>query len=157
MEKRQPYNIDNILIVYNIIQIAVCMYLVVFGFDTVWNKYKWDCAEVMKDDHGNYVAKLVYIYFLLKVADLLDTVFFVLRKKQNQVTFLHVYHHFGMVILTFFGVRFVPGGHSIFMGYVNCIVHVCMYSYYLVTAYDKKFKKNLWVKRRITELQLVSL
>lgn len=36
----------------------------------------------------------IYIYIISKYVDLLDTVFFVLRKKQSQVTALHLYHHF---------------------------------------------------------------
>lgn len=56
--------------------------------------------------------KLVYItymYFLLKLIDLLDTVFFVLRKKTNQITFLHKYHHAGMVAGTFISCKFLTG------------------------------------------------
>ena len=34
------------------------------------------------------------IVFYTKLVDLLDTIFFVLRKKSNQISFLHVYHHF---------------------------------------------------------------
>lgn len=41
------------------------------------------------------------MFFMLKVVDLMDTVFFILRKKNNQVTFLHIYHHAGMVTLGF--------------------------------------------------------
>lgn len=52
---------------------------------------------------------LSYGYFLLKVLDLADTVFFVLRKKQSHVSFLHVYHHAVMVLMTYLAVVFVPG------------------------------------------------
>lgn len=36
-------------------------------------------------------------------------VFFVLRKKNNQITFLHVYHHGGMVLATFIYFKFLSG------------------------------------------------
>lgn len=52
---------------------------------------------------------LSYGYFLLKVLDLADTVFFVLRKKESHVSFLHVYHHAIMVSLSYLAVVFVPG------------------------------------------------
>jgi len=58
----------------------------------------------------------MWLYFLLKLLDLVDTIFFVLRKKQNQVTFLHVYHHVGMAIATWVGVKYLPGGHAVFLG-----------------------------------------
>lgn len=51
-----------------------------------------------------------YLFFLLKVADLLDTVFFILRKKGNQVTFLHIYHHAGMVTAGYVYLKLYSGG-----------------------------------------------
>ena len=62
------------------------------------------------------IARGCHLYFVVKVTDLLDTVFFVLRKKQNQVTFLHVYHHAGMVMGSWAGVKYIAGGHATFMG-----------------------------------------
>lgn len=58
----------------------------------------------------------MWLYFLLKLLDLLETIFFVLRKKQNQVTFLHVYHHVGMVMGTWGATKYLPGGHVTFLG-----------------------------------------
>jgi hypothetical protein len=40
-----------------------------------------------------------YLYIVSKLLDLTDTIFFVLRKKYNQVTKLHLYHHSVMPIL----------------------------------------------------------
>lgn len=40
----------------------------------------------------------------------MDTVFFVMRGKLGQVSFLHVYHHASMAVLWWIGVRFFPGG-----------------------------------------------
>lgn len=56
---------------------------------------------------------------MLKIFDLLDTIFFILRKKENQITFLHVYHHAGMIIVTWVGTRYLPGGHGVFLGNEN--------------------------------------
>jgi len=39
-------------------------------------------------------------------------VFFILRKKYNQVSFLHVFHHGIMPVSWWFGVKFVPGINS---------------------------------------------
>lgn len=53
---------------------------------------------------------------MLKILDLLDTIFIILRKKQNQVSFLHVYHHGGMVLGGWIATKFIPGGHVTFTG-----------------------------------------
>src|SRR5690606_10976168 len=43
---------------------------------------------------------LAWFGYVSRYLDMLDTVFFVLRKKYSQVTFLHVYHH---MIVPFLG------------------------------------------------------
>lgn len=53
---------------------------------------------------------------MIKILDLLETIFFVLRKKQNQVSFLHVYHHVGMVMGGWGATKYIPGGHVTFLG-----------------------------------------
>ena len=37
-------------------------------------------------------------------------VFFILRKKNGQITFLHVYHHATMILNWWLGVAYVAGG-----------------------------------------------
>lgn len=53
-----------------------------------------------------YEAYMSYNYFALKLFDYLDTIFFILRKKTEHVSFLHVYHHvlisFGAYICVLF-------------------------------------------------------
>lgn len=59
------------------------------------------------------MASVLWLYFIIKIVDLLDTVLFALRKKSNQITFLHVFHHSSMVLNAWFGVKYVAGGQSI--------------------------------------------
>lgn len=59
--------------------------------------------------NGRKEAYGTYFYYSLKVLDLVDTVFFVLRKKTTQISFLHVYHH-GIVLLATYAVfSWTPG------------------------------------------------
>jgi len=87
--------------------------------------------------------------------DLTDTVFFVLRKNTRQITFLHVYHHIAIVSGSYIALRYVPGGHTMYIGLFNTFVHVFMYSYYLLTSYDAKYKTYITLKKGITQLQLI--
>ena len=121
--------------------------------------YNWFCEPVDRSSTPTAIriASGCHSYFILKIVDLLDTIFFVLRKKNNQVTFLHVYHHTGMVALTWNATKYFPGGHSIFTGYINSIIHIVMYTYYLVTAFSPKYKNNVWWKKYITQMQIVSV
>ncbi|KOB77198.1 Alcohol dehydrogenase AD5 [Operophtera brumata] len=103
--------------------------------------YKLVCQPINDEPHGfEYACRVCYGYFVLKLMDLLDTVFFILRKKQSQVTFLHVYHHFG--------------GHGTFLVTMNSFVHIIMYMYYLLTVWDESYKKSVWWKKYVTQIQI---
>ena len=84
-----------------------------------------------------------------------DTIFFVLRKKNHQVSFLHVYHHVTMFPIWWIGVKWVAGGQSFFGAMMNSFIHVLMYSYYLLSALGPAVQPFLWWKRYLTRLQLI--
>ena len=85
----------------------------------------------------------------------LHQIFFVLRKKNKQVSFLHVYHHSIMPFTWWFGVKFAAGGQGTFHAMLNCCVHVIMYSYYALAALGPAYQKYLWWKKYMTSIQLV--
>ncbi|KAJ8947685.1 hypothetical protein NQ314_008562 [Rhamnusium bicolor] len=84
-------------------------------------------------------------------------VFFILRKSHRQISFLHVYHHCGILLGVWVAARFLPGGHGIWFGLMNTLVHGIMYGYYLLTALDEKWKKKLTLKKFLTQIQIVSI
>lgn len=52
---------------------------------------------------------MCYCYFILKIADYIDTMFFILRKKSDHVSFLHVYHHVAVSVAAYICVLFATG------------------------------------------------
>lgn len=161
MEKRNPFDLKYIMIIYNILQAAINISFVYYAITQLWipGNYKWVCQEPTPPDfpdsslHGMIVVKF-YHFSLSRLLDLLDTVFMVLRKNQRQVSFLHLYHHFLVALGSWLVSKYIPGGDPAFFGTMNGLVHTIMYSYYLVTAIYPKYKGNLWWKRYITELQI---
>ncbi|XP_022816274.1 elongation of very long chain fatty acids protein AAEL008004-like [Spodoptera litura] len=81
--------------------------------------------------------------------------FFVLRKKFDHVSTLHVIHHGVMPMSVWFGVKFTPGGHSTFFGLLNTFVHIIMYTYYMLAAMGPHMRRYLWWKKYLTTLQMV--
>lgn len=109
-------------------------------------------------DHPNkdLERNITYAYFINKIIDLLDTIFFVLRKKYKQVTFLHVYHHIMMVYTVYWVIRvYGCGGQYCLMALLNSFVHVVMYFYYLTSALNTEIRGSLWWKKYITLIQIV--
>jgi hypothetical protein len=85
---------------------------------------------------------------------LIAQVFIVLKKNNSQLSFLHCYHHGLMVLGTFLGM-WVPGGSIVMLGITNAIIHSFMYSYYLMVIIQPALKKSVWLKRQLTNMQLI--
>lgn len=61
-----------------------------------------------------------------------------------------------MVGLGWATTKFIAGGHTVYVSTLNSFVHIVMYTYYLLTAWDPEYKKSVWWKKHITQLQIVS-
>ena len=120
-------------------------------------RYSWICQPMDYSDNPDelIVANLSWWYWFSKFFEFLDTVFFVLRKKYDQITTLHVVHHSVMSAGAWWGMKFVPGGHATFFGLLNSFVHVVMYSYYLLAAMGPKYQKYLWWNKHLTTMQMI--
>ena len=122
MEKRQPYEIRTLMIVYNAFQTLFSFWM----FKESWaffvsGEYNWHCQPVdySNDKQALRVLNVGWWYFFSKFIDLLDTIFFIMRKKFNQVSALHVIHHSTLPWLSWWGPRFVGGGHAGFGPFLN--------------------------------------
>ncbi|CAO1420607.1 unnamed protein product [Diamesa hyperborea] len=158
MKDRKPFVLKGTLIAYNFIQVMISVYLFTEGLNGAWLRhYSWRCQPVnwANDDLGRREARGCYVYFIAKLTELLDTVFFVLRKKDRQVTFLHLYHHTVMPMISWGATKYYPGGHGTFIGVINSFVHIVMYFYYMLAAMGPEFQKYLWWKHWITNLQMI--
>lgn len=88
---------------YNLYQVVVCTVTVVrahqLGFSM---SYLWKCEKF------GFVSEVVrlevkigfYLFMLLRMFEYMETVFFILRKKMAQASFLHVFHHIGSTLMT---------------------------------------------------------
>lgn len=75
--------------------------------------FRFFCIPEPKHDLtyiGNKIVRYSYFFYCLKLTDLLDTGFFILRKKNNQVTFLHIYHHAGVALFSYIYLKMYSGG-----------------------------------------------
>lgn len=97
---------------------------------------------------GGRLGAWMYIFYLSKFYELLDTVIMVLKKRP--LNFLHVYHH--SVVLPLFYVYMRTGMVLQWILVVaNSSVHVLMYYYYACATVGRK----VWWKKYITQAQIV--
>ncbi|XP_029380539.1 ELOVL fatty acid elongase 8a [Echeneis naucrates] len=158
MAKRQPVNLKAVLIGYNFAMVCLSAYMFYEFTASSWlSRYSLLCQPV--DYSGSplamRMARVCWWFYFSKVIELSDTIFFILRKKNNQLTFLHVYHHATMIFNWWAGVKYVAGGQSFLIGLINSLVHVVMYLYYGLAALGPSMAKYLWWKRYLTSLQLL--
>lgn len=159
MRKRKAVELDPLMIVYNVAMVGLSLYTFLELFlSTRALNFTYTCDLVDYEDRseaGMRLASAIWLYFFSKVIEFLDTFFFIIRKKNDQITFLHVYHHSTMVFLWWIGTRWYAGGSSFFSAMINSFIHVVMYTYYLLSAFGPSMRKYLWWKKYLTAMQLV--
>jgi len=101
--------------------------------------------------NGLPMARVMWIFYMSKPIEFIDTFIMVLKKNFHQVSFLHVYHHFSIFLIWWAIVFFVPGGDSYFSAAQNSFIHVLMYSYYFLAT----LKISAPWKYYITQLQML--
>jgi len=141
MENRKPFDLKRVMMCYNFFQIIFSSWLFYevshtmnisseethwkilfffFPFLQAWlqwgGKYSFRCQPVdyTNEPSALRVARACWWYYFSKFIEFTDTIFFVLRKKNDHVSTLHIIHHGIMPISTWFGVKFTPGKHMLY-------------------------------------------
>ncbi|KAG7204291.1 hypothetical protein KM043_002112 [Ampulex compressa] len=159
MKNRKPYTLNKVMIYYNI-TISIANGVLFYGILTSgWTtNISWGCEPftLSYDPESLNMVRWMWWTLIVKISELGDTVIFILRKKRDQTSFLHIYHHATSVPLTWIVTKFVPGGMWTFVLMINSLVHVVMYFYYLLTCLGPWMQNKLapW-KAYITTLQMV--
>lgn len=157
MQHRKPLEFRSVIVTYNFAMVLLSGYIFMeFGIAGWFGRYSFRCQPV---DYSNSAIALRMVnvcwwFYFSKFIELFDTIFFILRKKYNQVSFLHVFHHGIMPASWWFGVKFVPGGFGTFHAWLNSLIHFVMYIYYALSALGPRYQKYLWWKKYMTSMQI---
>ncbi|XP_038056312.1 elongation of very long chain fatty acids protein 7-like [Patiria miniata] len=157
MKDRAPYSLKNILLVFNFLMVVLSFYTLWEFWMSGWlTGYTLGCqlVDYSTSPKAMRMANVCWVFYVSKFVEMLDTVFFILRKKNNQISFLHVFHHALMPFSWWIGVKFVPGGFGTFHAMLNSFIHFMMYIYYFLAALGPAFQKFLWWKKYMTKMQL---
>lgn len=159
MRNRQPFDLWWFIVPYNIGLVGLSLYMtieIVLSCSAAGYKVMqpYDVNVTPKNPLELRVAKVLWWYFFSKLIEFMDTILMILRKKDRQITFLHVFHHASMLNIWWWVMMYIPGGCSFFGSLLNCFVHVVMYAYYGLSAIPA-LHPYLWWKKYITKMQLV--
>ncbi|KAL3248212.1 hypothetical protein MRX96_056624 [Rhipicephalus microplus] len=109
MKGRKPYDgIKPLIILYNATMVLLNCYFVVAFLSKSYlgGGYNLFCQGInyeARDEVTMSMLTLCWWYLMVRIADFLDTIFFVLRKKDSHISFLHVVHHILVVFNGWFG------------------------------------------------------
>lgn len=103
MKNRKAYELRSVMLTYNVFMVLINTFF-------MWQSLLWinfgqrllnfDFPSLT--DRSPLTMKTItmfYWYMITKLIDLMDTFFFVFRKKTNQITVLHLYHHISVPII----------------------------------------------------------
>ncbi|KAM7292556.1 elongation of very long chain fatty acids protein AAEL008004 [Ixodes scapularis] len=161
MASRKPYNLKWTIMAYNLFQVTANAFFFVqyMRFAYIRGNYSVFCQGIDYSRNENEMAllRVSWWYLFVRIADFMDTFFFVATKKFSHITYLHVVHHFLVVLNGWLYISYGGGGQFIMILCLNALVHVIMYGYYFLSALGPSIQKYLWWKRYLTRLQIFQL
>jgi hypothetical protein len=157
MKKREAFDLRSTMVLYNVGMVFWNAYLVYEFLAAGWGgDLSFGCEPVDPSPTGKpmRMVRAGYLFYITKLVEMIDTLFFLLRKRFLFITFLHVFHHAAMPASVWFGIKFAPGGSGSLYALVNSVIHVIMYAYYGINAAGPEYKKYLWWKPFMTLAQI---
>jgi len=153
----EPVKLPNLQKLYNIVQVILCTYMfVTAGFLAVTNGYTLLPCNPF-NAHQPPIGSVLWLFYVSKVLDFMDTLFIILGQKWGQLSFLHVYHHWSIYQIYWVNLWVGYDGDIYLTIVLNGFIHSVMYSYYLCSSQKGSalgaFAKA--VKPYITSMQLL--
>lgn len=151
---REGFQMLNFMRIYNLLCVCLAGYVVV---GVINHKIYYAMGTFVCNDFdvtsqpGRQLAYVLWIYYIQKYFEFLDTFVMILRKRWRQVSFLHLYHHSSITFVTAAFITFDINGDSYLAALCNSFIHVCMYGHYFLASFGVK----TWWKRYLTMMQLV--
>lgn len=158
MEHRKPFCLRRFMLAYNFAMVALSGYIFMeFGLSGWFTTYTLGCelTDYSRSPQAMRMLSVCYWFYFSKLIEFVDTFIFCLRKKNSQVTFLHVVHHGIMPFSWYWGVKFGGGGMGTFHALLNSFIHFLMYIYYGLAGLGPQYQKYLWWKKYMTKMQML--
>jgi hypothetical protein len=130
MENREAWNYKKFMTFVDVILCTRSTYFLI-NFSYLWFfVYNWICQPIDRSDLwlSKYELRICYEFMITKIFYTLQSVVFVMCKRKSPVGTYLLIHHAIFPLMLWSCVNFYPGGHILFIGFINSIVH------FLVTA-----------------------
>eukprot|EP00244_Chara_vulgaris_P012041 TRINITY_DN6199_c0_g1_i1.p1 TRINITY_DN6199_c0_g1~~TRINITY_DN6199_c0_g1_i1.p1 ORF type:complete len:434 (-),score=68.30 TRINITY_DN6199_c0_g1_i1:49-1350(-) len=155
---KDPWPLRALVLVHNLFLAILSLYMGTGILHHAWRNGYSVLGNKIRDEEAT-LGKLIYLFYVSKLYEFVDTLIMLLKRNLWQVSFLHVYHH-GTISLVWWVMCYrCPGGDAYFSAAMNSWIHVAMYMYYFLAAVlgkdEKKRKKYLFWGKYLTIMQMV--
>ncbi|CAB4031848.1 elongation of very long chain fatty acids 4-like, partial [Paramuricea clavata] len=114
MKNRQAFELRVVMALFNFLAVTLSAYMFIkILVCVIQANYRFFCQPVdysFDNPLEMEIARVLWLHYLSKYFEMLDTFIFILRKKDKQVSFLHVYHHSSVLMLWWIGAKWIAGG-----------------------------------------------
>ncbi|KAL7027813.1 hypothetical protein ACKWTF_005603 [Chironomus riparius] len=126
MKNKNPVNYRIFMSCVDVILWTRSCYFFSNGFYMWFFKFNWSCQPINQTDSwlSNYEMMICYQFVVTKFVYTLQSVVFVMCKKDKSVGTYLLIHHSIFPLMLWVGANFYPGGHVVFVGFINSIVHL---------------------------------
>lgn len=158
MKNRQAFNMKELMVCYNFLMVTFSAWMFIEGC-LVLNLgiNSWSCKSSREMDikstkslSDEIINKrflfVTWAFFFSKLIEFSDTIFMVLRKKNNQISNLHVIHHSVVPLSVWIGIKFAPVAVNAWFPLLNSFVHTLMYGYFGLMALNNSLSENVQKK-----------
>ncbi|KAH9363809.1 hypothetical protein HPB48_016642 [Haemaphysalis longicornis] len=157
MKNRRPLSIRPVVLAYNALNVFLSVYFFATMLQLTYLRgtvagsnglppYSLFCEGTDNSSNGIPFLNHLWLYMLTKIAEMMDTVFFVLLKKNSHISFLHVFHHSIAFSTVWLVVNNGITGQTAMFPVLNSVVHTVMYAYYGLSALPPSLRPNLLVE-----------
>ncbi|KAI9230502.1 MAG: polyunsaturated fatty acid elongation enzyme [Piptocephalis tieghemiana] len=135
MAKRERFQLRTFSLIHNAILVLLSAYMCGEVVRQAWLAgYSLFNNPVTGGPEGWPMAKVLWVFYISKPMEFVDTLIMILKKNNRQVSFLHVYHHCTIFNIWWLVMLLAPNGETYFSAMLNSFIHVIMYGYYLGSA-----------------------
>jgi len=135
MKNRPKFDLKAFSLIHNTFLIILSAYMSIeIVRQALLNNYSLYGNPLDIAPKGKDMTKVLWLFYFSKTIEFIDTAIMVLKKNFHQVTFLHMYHHVTIFFIWWIVVYFIAGADAYFSAAQNSMVHVLMYSYYLLSS-----------------------
>jgi elongation of very long chain fatty acids protein 4 len=132
--------------IYNIVQVVLCSYMALEAGIIAWREGYTLMPCVPFNVENPPIGKVLWLFYISKILDFMDTFFIIMGCNWRQLSFLHVYHHATIFLFYWLNLHVNYDGDIYLTIVLNGLIHAMMYTYYFVSLHTK----DIWWKSFLT-------